>query len=735
MKILSQRNIIGSIAPSELIDRESELERLYSFAFSGQASGLSVLAAPGTGSSELLRQTFDRIFYSQEDVIPFYFALRSTDAGPREAALRFVQDLLTQTVAFRRRDPSIIWSSPEIHELAELALPSDGYWIDRLVEAYYADPVMTGDRSAVRSLLSGPMRAAAHGARFFVMIDDVHRAATMTSGMSFFDEIRDVYSHSAQPYVLAGARRFLFGAGPADTIRIDTLGFAAAGRLVESIAAKNGVTINDQTRDLIAVQLDGNSASISSFIVSAGERGEKLDDFRSVERCYTDEIFGGRLSCSLDTLIDTLVPADVRPDVIRLLSEGIGAESGKMPLSYWRRQLALTGSEFRSMIGHLNVSELVSFRSGSVFAELANHVLTDYIRGRARLEAGDTRALVVGKSATSYLKRAPQLLARVYRRNSTIGLRDLLGAFDCQEIPVAAIDYAGFKAELKGLNDTEIGNALANSTDRIKLPQIVYTAHTAAFYSKIGELIEDERSTIALGFEESNYRDETVWIAAEIDSKLEAARDLTEFWLDRLEMVAVSCNFPNYRMWLVAPEGFSDGAAEALRTRGAYGSCRKQAELLIRELIGKGDAGVSGNGDAYEIVIPMGDDTEMIAAHAVEEIAKRHNFPPKAINQIKTALVEACINATEHSLSPDRRIYQKFLVDDEKITITVSNRGLRLADKSVKEIVPDEGRRGWGLKLMKGLMDEVRIEQSDDGTSITMIKNRSATSNAAQSRT
>jgi serine/threonine-protein kinase RsbW len=118
----------------------------------------------------------------------------------------------------------------------------------------------------------------------------------------------------------------------------------------------------------------------------------------------------------------------------------------------------------------------------------------------------------------------------------------------------------------------------------------------------------------------------------------------------------------------------------------------------------------------------MGENTEMIAAYTVEEIAKRHAFPAKAINQIKTALVEACINAAEHSLSPDRKIYQRFAIDDEKITITVSNRGLRLIDKATKEITPDEGRRGWGLKLMKGLMDEVTIEQVDDGTRVTMVK-------------
>ena len=59
-----------------------------------------------------------------------------------------------------------------------------------------------------------------------------------------------------------------------------------------------------------------------------------------------------------------------------------------------------------------------------------------------------------------------------------------------------------------------------------------------------------------------------------------------------------------------------------------------------------------------------------------EQIARRVNFQPAAINQIKTAVVEACINAAEHSLSPDRKIYQRFVVEDDRLIITVASRGV-----------------------------------------------------------
>jgi serine/threonine-protein kinase RsbW len=163
-----------------------------------------------------------------------------------------------------------------------------------------------------------------------------------------------------------------------------------------------------------------------------------------------------------------------------------------------------------------------------------------------------------------------------------------------------------------------------------------------------------------------------------------------------------------------------------LTERKAFGSSHQQFGLLVKTLHAENLVKSRLATNEYEMIVPMGGDTEMIAAHALEEIARRHLVPTRAINQIKTALVEACINATEHSFSPDGKIYQKFVVEDDKISITISNRGIKIPHKKIAEAVieinPNEGRRGWGLKLMRNLMDEVKFEKVDDGTRITMVK-------------
>jgi anti-sigma regulatory factor (Ser/Thr protein kinase) len=122
----------------------------------------------------------------------------------------------------------------------------------------------------------------------------------------------------------------------------------------------------------------------------------------------------------------------------------------------------------------------------------------------------------------------------------------------------------------------------------------------------------------------------------------------------------------------------------------------------------------------YKIEIPMSQDAELIAAHVIDDVGRRNGVPTKIRNQVKTAVVEACINAAEHSLSPDGRIAIEFAFEPSLIAIRIANRGIRLLDRPRNS--QSEKRRGWGLNLMKKLMDEVTIEPTDDGTILTMRK-------------
>lgn len=705
--------VFSQCPAADFVAREAELDAILSLAQDESSAKRSVvLSAPRVGASELLCQAYDRLFFEQTQVSPFYFCLRATDENAQKAASRFAYEFLLQTVAFSRRDAGIISSSPDLTEIAELAAPVDGYWVDRVVESARSARDAT---SFIRHLLSAPQRATANGARTLVIIDDLHVALRLAGGTEWLNDLLDVFSRSLCPAVVSGLRRFLFGKVQGDIIDLEAFPIAEAGLFIEKHAARTGVEINDQTRDLVAVQLAGNAAHMAALIDAAATNGTDLTSFDEVERVYTDDIFGGSIGRYYDDVL-----AGTGTGVLKLLSESLDVPGGRLPLSYWAKHVGAANVE--ASIRSLHNYEIVNAGSGTVDANVESPVLGDYIRARTQLELRSApRALTVGNALAQNLTRAPQLMARSYRRAAAIGLKELLESFDGRQVSPVLLDYERFRNELKGADHEKVRKALKDDNQRVRLPQIAFAANAAAYYPPLREICDAERAVIGLGFLDGARRNETAWLVAEIDSKLEARRDLADFWCDRLEMAAVACGFSQFTIWLVAPEGFAPDAIETLRERNAYGSSRRQVELLAETLNAEISREAPAAAKVYEFDVPMGSDGEIATARTVEDIGRRHKFPAKVVNQLKTALIEACINASEHSLSPDGVIHQKFLVRSDNVTVKVTNRGVRLADKRPTNPVA-ENRRGWGLKLIEGLMDAVSIDDTDDGTSITMTK-------------
>ncbi|MGI9055519.1 MAG: hypothetical protein ACR2F2_06925, partial [Pyrinomonadaceae bacterium] len=157
MTEIKRTKILSSVAAEDFIGRTVETDQILRHAKGENAScGFLLLSAPALGSSELLKQIYDQIFYEQSEIIPFYFAFKKSDQTAQQTAVRFLQNLLQQTVAFRRQSPKILDASPEVCELAEIAAPSDGHWIDRLIETCRTESRLGDERSFIRQALSAP---------------------------------------------------------------------------------------------------------------------------------------------------------------------------------------------------------------------------------------------------------------------------------------------------------------------------------------------------------------------------------------------------------------------------------------------------------------------------------------------------------------------------------------------------------------------------------------------------
>ena len=131
-----------------------------------------------------------------------------------------------------------------------------------------------------------------------------------------------------------------------------------------------------------------------------------------------------------------------------------------------------------------------------------------------------------------------------------------------------------------------------------------------------------------------------------------------------------------------------------------------------------------------ELTLPMVPDIEIAAARAAGNLARELGMSSEAIDEMAHAMIEACINAREHSGSADKRIYVRILGTSAgegspriDIWITDHGRGFDLSEaRNRRQKLGAVHKRGWGLQIIEAHMDEVGITTSPDGTTIHMVK-------------
>lgn len=125
---------------------------------------------------------------------------------------------------------------------------------------------------------------------------------------------------------------------------------------------------------------------------------------------------------------------------------------------------------------------------------------------------------------------------------------------------------------------------------------------------------------------------------------------------------------------------------------------------------------------------------ELTASKTACAMGEQIGLSPDKIDEVQMAVVEACINAFEHSGATDRevRILLQVLGSDDKpegLQITIRDAGVGFSPDKLPPRISEEKlrgprKRGHGLRIIDGLMDEVDIRSDTEGTTVVMRKMR-----------
>jgi serine/threonine-protein kinase RsbW len=125
-----------------------------------------------------------------------------------------------------------------------------------------------------------------------------------------------------------------------------------------------------------------------------------------------------------------------------------------------------------------------------------------------------------------------------------------------------------------------------------------------------------------------------------------------------------------------------------------------------------------------ELRLPSRLGYERIAMDAAASLARRMGFPADRIDALRTALAEAVTNAIEHGNQYDdaMKVLVMLTVRQDELVVSVADQGRKPLDQAIVQHVPsieeslskpDKG--GWGIWLIRELVDEVEFTTDPGG--------------------
>lgn len=133
-------------------------------------------------------------------------------------------------------------------------------------------------------------------------------------------------------------------------------------------------------------------------------------------------------------------------------------------------------------------------------------------------------------------------------------------------------------------------------------------------------------------------------------------------------------------------------------------------------------------GNSVEVRIPSALGFEKVAMESAGSMAKLMGFSDDRIEDLKTAVAEACINAIEHGNHNVASVPVGVILsmDSDELEVKVLDDGKGMASPPPppdidRKMTEDESPRGMGMFLIQALVDDVEWVPNPEGKSFVRL--------------
>jgi anti-sigma regulatory factor (Ser/Thr protein kinase) len=151
--------------------------------------------------------------------------------------------------------------------------------------------------------------------------------------------------------------------------------------------------------------------------------------------------------------------------------------------------------------------------------------------------------------------------------------------------------------------------------------------------------------------------------------------------------------------------------------------------VTLRRTTGAGGCEEDEVRELLDIAIPSREGNERRAMERVAEAVSTLGLEESRLERLKTAVAEATMNAIEHGNEnrPELDVHLRMTLEDATLRVFITDHG---GGKEIPEstepsleakLAGEQSPRGWGLFLIKNMVDDMRVSSDDTHHTIELI--------------
>ena len=747
MRLLWSHGAEFSFRPGEFFGRGEELSALLRVCLEGKSGiGASVLiyGPPNIGKTSLLLKLKSELQSMPETSapprpFPFYYSFSKILSHPLALSQHFLQEYLWQLLVFLGESPP---ASFDLEALCE-NLGARGHMECRDFMSAHRRYSEKGDGlSALANAISFPFATGGNLWYPVFLFDDIQYTIKLQniSDGAIFSILRPYIKSGHFPMIVSGSspghvtsslkREGLYGSF--QLVEVGGLSPAASVKAWVPLFERRKIRMPEHLMGRAAARLGHVPIYQRMFAEEVSFRNGQMEDEVGFENLYALSVTEGKLNRYWREFFENAIPDRVnRARAIKFLKRVI---CDQFPIDTFEGAFSLMGispEEGGEILSALEFKGLLKSDFEHI-QFIRDPVLADFLFWAfERGVLGKNTPQVAASIVQSKISRAPLEEGREEHEKSAGVAKEMMRRWDCREVPALLFDFGRFREKFRGKGLLEIVIGLEGDPGKVKLPKI---SSVSTGYRALRGGSRFDFDLVAYGFREGDFSEENLVIwAVDVHTEKTIASAAVEHFENRCRLLSLEKGLKPGQLakWILF-EGAADPSVVDLTARyGIHLTHRTQMRLFLNlfgmEELEKGQEETRPpeprGGEKpleFELVLPMKADTEVVAARVAEEVAAYASLDKDTVDRIKMAIIEACINAFEHSGSQTGKVRLRYILSPEQIELFVQDDG--------KGFRPSKGdddakrHRGWGLKLISELVDDVDITTGEHGTTVRMVK-------------